>query len=173
MHYRKRPDSFQSRHRAGRVIGGRQWRAADRRCASRCGHSSRRGSEPGVAFVDAFCRRNDSQGVRPRSFELEDQQSREKRGTEAPRQASSSRCEPGRLAEPTKSPELRAPIRDAADGIVSTAAEFRGAPSPRALDLLQELEPDLKEGAATFMRSHPSFSDMVRPNAHGGEISPI
>ena len=51
-----------------RVIGGWQWRAADRRCASRCGHSSRRASGLGVAFVGAFCRRIDSQGVDPRSL---------------------------------------------------------------------------------------------------------
>jgi hypothetical protein len=44
----------------GRVIGGWQWRAADRRCASRCGHSSRRASGLGVAFVGALCRRIDS-----------------------------------------------------------------------------------------------------------------
>src|SRR5579863_4882499 len=55
IHYRKLSDSFQSRHEAGAVIGGWQWRAADRSCASRCGHSSRRGL--GVAFVGALCRR--------------------------------------------------------------------------------------------------------------------
>ena len=59
--------SFQSRHKAGALIGGRQWRAADRKCASRCGHSSRRASGLGVAFVGALCRRIDSQGVDPRS----------------------------------------------------------------------------------------------------------
>jgi hypothetical protein len=68
VHYRKRSDSFQSRHKAGRVIGGWQWRAADRRCASRCGHSSRRASGLGVAFVGALCRRIDSKGVDPRSL---------------------------------------------------------------------------------------------------------
>jgi hypothetical protein len=52
----------------GRVIGGWQWRAADRRCASRCGHSSKRASGLGVAFVGALCRRIDSQGVDPRSL---------------------------------------------------------------------------------------------------------
>ena len=52
----------------GRVIGGWQWRAADRRCASRCGHSLRRASGLGVAFVGALCRRIDSQGVDPRSL---------------------------------------------------------------------------------------------------------
>jgi hypothetical protein len=52
----------------GRVIGGWQWRAADRGCASRCGHSSRRASGLGVAFVGALCRRVDSQGVDPRSL---------------------------------------------------------------------------------------------------------
>ena len=52
----------------GRVIGGWQWRAADRRCASRCGHSSRGASGLGVAFVGALCRRIDSRGVDPRSL---------------------------------------------------------------------------------------------------------
>ena len=65
----------------GRVIGGWQWQAADRRCASRCGHSSRGASGLGVAFVGALCRRIDSQGVRPRSFELEDQQSGKSAGS--------------------------------------------------------------------------------------------
>jgi hypothetical protein len=52
----------------GRVIGGWQWRAADRSCASRCGHSSRRASGLGVAFVGALCWRIDSQGIDPRSL---------------------------------------------------------------------------------------------------------
>src|SRR5260221_12898170 len=52
----------------GRVIGGGQWRAADRRCASRWGHSSKRASGLGAAFVGALCRRIDSQGVDPRSL---------------------------------------------------------------------------------------------------------
>src|SRR5258707_4338387 len=52
----------------GRVIGGWQWRAADRRCASRCGHSSRGASGFGVAFVGVLCRRIDSLGVEPRSL---------------------------------------------------------------------------------------------------------
>jgi hypothetical protein len=52
----------------GRVIGGWQWRAADRRYASRCGHSSRGASGLGVAFVGALCRRIDSRGVDPRSL---------------------------------------------------------------------------------------------------------
>jgi len=32
-----------------------------------------------------------------------------------------------------------------ANGILSTAPKLRLAPSPRPLDLLEELEPDLKE----------------------------
>ncbi len=52
----------------GRVIGGWQWRAADRSCAARCGHSSRGASGLGVAFVGALCRRIDSQGIAPRSL---------------------------------------------------------------------------------------------------------
>ena len=39
---------------------GWQWRAADRSCVPRCGHSSRRASGLGVVFVGAFCRRIDS-----------------------------------------------------------------------------------------------------------------
>ncbi len=68
----------------GRVIGGWQWRAADRSCASRCGHLSRRARGLGVAFVGALCRRIDSQGVDLRSLNWE------KRGTEAPRRLAQS-----------------------------------------------------------------------------------
>ena len=68
IHYRNRSDSSNLDIKLGRVIGGWQWRAADRRCASRCGHSSRRASGLGVAFVGALCRRIDSQGVDPRSL---------------------------------------------------------------------------------------------------------
>jgi len=53
--------------------------------------------------------------------------------------------EHGWLPKRTKSPEWRTSIREVADGIVSTAPEFRGAPPPRALDLLQEFEPNFKE----------------------------
>jgi hypothetical protein len=49
------------------------------------------------------------------------------------------------LAKRTKSPESRTSIREVADGIVLTAPEFRGAPPPRALDLLQKLEPNFKK----------------------------
>src|SRR5258705_9662424 len=56
----------------GRVIGGWQWRAADRRCASRCGRSSRGASGFGVAFVVSAHRQS---GRRPAITELEDQQS--------------------------------------------------------------------------------------------------
>jgi hypothetical protein len=52
----------------GRAIGGWQWRAADRRCASRCGHSSRGANGLGVAFVGSLYRRIDSRGVDPRSL---------------------------------------------------------------------------------------------------------
>jgi hypothetical protein len=52
----------------GELTGGRQWRAADQSCASRCGHLSRRASGLGVAFVGVLCRRNDSQGVGRRSL---------------------------------------------------------------------------------------------------------
>jgi hypothetical protein len=69
IHYRK---SVRIRSnldiKLGRVIGGWQWQAADRRCTSRCGHSSRRAGGLGVAFVGALCRRIDSQGVDPRSL---------------------------------------------------------------------------------------------------------
>jgi hypothetical protein len=58
IHCRNGSDSSESR--LGRVIGGWQWRAADRRCALRCGHSSRGASGLGVAFVGALFRRIDS-----------------------------------------------------------------------------------------------------------------
>jgi hypothetical protein len=66
IHYRNDLDSFQSR--LGRAIGGWKWRAADRRCASRCGHSLRGASGLGVTFVDALRRRIDSRGADPRSL---------------------------------------------------------------------------------------------------------
>jgi hypothetical protein len=53
--------------------------------------------------------------------------------------------EHGWLPKRTKSPEWRTSIREVADGIVSTAPEFRGAPPPWALDLLQQPEPNFKE----------------------------
>ena len=71
----------------------------------------------------------------------------------------------------TKSPEMRVRSREVTDGIVSTAPECRGASSPRALDPLQKLEPNVKERPATFKRSHPSFSGMVRPSTHGRKNS--
>jgi hypothetical protein len=71
----------------------------------------------------------------------------------------------------TKSPEMRVRSREVTDGIVPTAPECRGASSPRALDPLQKLEPNVKERPATFKRSHPSFSGMVRPCAHGRKNS--
>jgi hypothetical protein len=49
----------------GRPIGGQQWRAADRRCALRCGHSSRGASGLGVVFVGALCRRIGSRDIEP------------------------------------------------------------------------------------------------------------
>jgi hypothetical protein len=67
------PEAFgivPTRHRLGRVIGEWQWRAADRRCASRCGHSSRRACGLGVAFVGALCQRINSQDVDPRDHRI-------------------------------------------------------------------------------------------------------
>lgn len=49
------------------------------------------------------------------------------------------------LPKRTKRSESRTSIWEVADGIVLTAPEFRGAPPPRALDLLQEFEPNFKE----------------------------
>jgi hypothetical protein len=81
-------DSFQSR--LGRVIGGWQWRVADRRCALRCGHSSRGASGLGVAFAGVLFRRVDSR----RRPAITDQQSgKSARG--APCWASFSPCSNG------------------------------------------------------------------------------
>jgi hypothetical protein len=71
-----------------------------------------------------------------------------------------------------KSSELRARIRQAAEGIVSTVPACRGAPSPRAIDLLEELEPDIKEGGAASKRSHRFLSAMVKPGPHGRQNNP-
>jgi hypothetical protein len=94
--------SFQSRHKAGR-IGGWQWRAADRKCASRCGHSSRRVSGLGVAFVGALCRRIDSQGVDPRSLNWKQQsgKSADDRSPGLPRYPQHIHIKGGDLIDPT------------------------------------------------------------------------
>src|SRR5712671_2068001 len=60
----------------------------------------------------------------------------------------------GWLPERSQSPELRASIRRAADGIVSPAPELRLAPPPRSLDFLEELEPDLEQVRTPFTRRH-------------------
>src|SRR4051812_27059970 len=67
---------------------------------------------------------------------------------------------------------LRTPRR-ATDGIISTAAEFRGAAAPRALDLLQKLEPDFQEGGAPLARSRRCFSGMFKPSSHGTPKKPM
>ena len=59
-----------------------------------------------------------------------------------------------RLAESTKTPQLKTALPIAAIGRVSTAPEFRGAPPPRAIDLLQELKPDFQEIGVPLRRPH-------------------
>jgi hypothetical protein len=71
-----------------------------------------------------------------------------------------------------KSSELRARIRQAAEGIVSTVPACRGAPSPRAIDLFEELEPDIEKGGAASKRSHRFLSAMVKPSPHGRQNNP-
>jgi hypothetical protein len=61
-------ESFQPRLKLGALVEGVEWRAADRSCVPQCGHSSRRASGIGVAFVGELCRRTDNQGVAPRSL---------------------------------------------------------------------------------------------------------
>jgi hypothetical protein len=75
------------------------------------------------------------------------------------------------LAECSKGPELRTPIRSAAHRIDPAATQFRGAPSLRALDLLQELEPDIQKGGAPVRRPHRCFSRVARPSPHGARIA--
>jgi hypothetical protein len=74
------PEAFGIRSSLDINWEGGKWRAADRSCASRCGHSSRRARGLGVAFVGALCRRIDDQRRRPAITELEDQQSAKSAG---------------------------------------------------------------------------------------------
>jgi len=70
------------------------------------------------------------------------------------------------------SPELRAPIRDTADGAVSAEllfqAEFCSTPAAGAIQLVQGVKPCGKQGVAPLKRSRCWFG-IVRPDPHGGQ----
>jgi hypothetical protein len=67
VHYRKCSESAPVPTEAGAGNRRVEWRAADRKCASRCGHSSSRAGRPGVAFVGALRRHIDEHGRAPTS----------------------------------------------------------------------------------------------------------
>ena len=74
-------------------------------------------------------------------------------------------------------PELRAPVRDAADGVVSAElpflAELCRAPVAGAIQLVQGVEPCGKQGVAPLKRSRRCWFGIVRPDPHGGQNSQL
>jgi hypothetical protein len=76
------------------------------------------------------------------------------------------------LPDCTKRAKLRALTRGAADRIEVPPPEFRGAEPARALHLLKKLEPNIKQGGASFVRDRRSLSGMVRPSSHGSQNAP-
>jgi hypothetical protein len=83
-------------------------------------------------------------------------------------------CRPsgGRFRSAEWRPELSASVRNTARGIGSTAPAFGLAPSPRPLDLPEELEPDLKEIRGLLARPHTPFPGMVDLSRHGRKSNP-
>jgi hypothetical protein len=47
------------------------------------------------------------------------------------------------------------------------SAEFRGAPTHRVVDLVQQVEPSGKQRVAPLKRSHRRFFGMTSPGPHG------
>jgi hypothetical protein len=80
--------------------------------------------------------------------------------------------ESGPLGGVHQGPELRAPVRDAADGVVSAElpfqAELCSAPVAGAIQLVQGVEPCGKKGVAPLKRSRRRWFGIVRPDPHGG-----
>jgi len=74
-----------------------------------------------------------------------------------------------------QSPQLRAPVRDAADGVVPAEllilAEFCRAPMAGAIQLVQGVEPRGKQGVALLKRSRRYWFGIVSPDPHGGQNS--
>ena len=89
--------------------------------------------------------------------------------------APSTRRRKGPLTRRIECPEVKAPVRHPAPGVVAALAEFFGAPPPRAFNLPQKAEPDLQEINRALPRcSTADFSDgVLRPNLHGDERSPL
>jgi hypothetical protein len=85
--------------------------------------------------------------------------------------------ESGPLGGVHQSPELRAPVRDAADGVVSAElpflAELCSAPVAGAIQLVQGVEPCGKQGVAPLKRSRRCWFGIVRPDPHGGQNSQL
>ena len=85
--------------------------------------------------------------------------------------------ESGPLGGVHQGPELRAPVRDAADGVVSAElpflAEFCSAPVAGAIQLVQGVEPCGKQGVAPLKRSRRCWFGIVRPDPHGGQNSQL
>jgi hypothetical protein len=85
--------------------------------------------------------------------------------------------ESGPLGGVHQSPELRAPIRDTADGTVSAElpflAELCSAPVAGAIQLVQGVEPCGKQGVAPLKRSRRCWFGIVRPDPHGGQNSQL
>jgi len=84
--------------------------------------------------------------------------------------------ESGPLGGVHQGPELRAPIRGAADGVVSAElpflAELCSAPVAGAIQLVQGVKPCGKQGVAPLKRSRCWFG-IVRPDPHGGQNSQL
>ena len=74
-----------------------------------------------------------------------------------------------------QSPELRAPIRNTADGAVLAEllfpAEFCNTPMAGAVQLVQGVEPCGKKGVAPLKRSRRCWFGIVRPDPHGSQNS--
>jgi hypothetical protein len=85
--------------------------------------------------------------------------------------------ESGPLRGVHQSPELRPPIRDAADGAVPPEllflAEFCSAPVAGAIQLVQGVEPCGQKGVAPLKRSRRCFFGIVRSDPHAGQNSPL
>ena len=85
--------------------------------------------------------------------------------------------ESGPLGGVHQSPELRAPVRDAADGVVSAElpflAELCSAPMAGAIQLVQGVKPCGKQGVALLKRSRRRWFGIVRPDPHGGQNSQL
>lgn len=74
-----------------------------------------------------------------------------------------------------QSPELRALIRNTADGAVLAEllfpAEFCNTPMAGAVQQVQGIEPCGKKGVAPLKRSHRCWFGVVRPDPHGSQNS--